>query len=479
MSDGGVQACGGTVWLTGLPSAGKSTIADGVERVLRGRGLRVQVLDGDAVRAELCADLGFSRADRDTNVRRIGWAARLLAAHGVIVVVPVIAPFADVRQQVRARHEEDGLPFVEVHVDTPLEECTLRDVKGLYARQRAGDLRGLTGVDDPYEVPDAPELRVITVGRPVEECVREVVAGLVEHRVGHVGAPDPPTPSVSVCIPVYQGREFLARTVRSVLDQTYSDFELVIRDNGSTDGTADVVGSFADPRIRRYRSESTVPLTESFDRAVRLARGDLVKVVCADDVLHPRCLELQVAALASDPGLALVAGRVDMIDGDDRVLTSNRLLRHVAGRIGSDDLVRRVVRHGGNPIGPPASVMFRRADYEAVGGVRDREQFTLDISLWARLLARGDFLGQTESVAAFRVRPGTVTATAGRREFTVQRAFTTALARDASWSRHPGDLAVSLVGARTARARRQMLFAAAAVLSRLGHHRRPEGAARS
>jgi adenylylsulfate kinase len=178
---------GATVWLTGLPSAGKTTIATAVADELRARGVPVEVLDGDRVRAELCADLGFSRADRDANVHRIGWVARLLAGHGVLALVSVIAPYAQGRDQVRARHEEGGLAFVEVHVDTPLAECERRDVKGLYARQRAGAITGLTGVDDPYEAPADPELRVTTVGRSAPECATDVLAELKRRSLGGAG----------------------------------------------------------------------------------------------------------------------------------------------------------------------------------------------------------------------------------------------------------------------------------------------------
>ncbi len=155
-----VPATGATVWLTGLPSAGKSTIALAAAGRLRAAGRRVEVLDGDTVRTHLCADLGFSRADRDENVRRIGYVAHLLARNGVLVLVAVVSPYAGARAAVRAEHSSSGTPFVEVHVTTPTEVCGDRDVKGLYARQRAGELRGLTGVDDPYEAPAAPELRL-------------------------------------------------------------------------------------------------------------------------------------------------------------------------------------------------------------------------------------------------------------------------------------------------------------------------------
>lgn len=169
---------GATVWLTGLPSAGKSTIARALASSLRADGHHVEVLDGDELRTHLTADLGFSRADRDTNVRRVGFVAGLLARNGVIALVPVIAPYAAARAAVRADHDLEGTTFVEVHVATPLELCAERDVKGLYARQRAGEISGLTGVDDPYEIPADPELRLDTQGLSVDESAARVRAAL-------------------------------------------------------------------------------------------------------------------------------------------------------------------------------------------------------------------------------------------------------------------------------------------------------------
>ncbi|MFI7243591.1 adenylyl-sulfate kinase [Streptomyces qinglanensis] len=162
-------ARGATVWLTGLPSAGKTTVATALAERLRGEGHRTEVLDGDEIRTFLSAGLGFSRTDRDTNVQRIGFVSELLASHGVIVLVPVIAPYADSREAVRKRHMREGTPYLEVHVATPVEVCSERDVKGLYAKQAAGELTGLTGVDDPYEEPADPDLRLLTHGREVAE----------------------------------------------------------------------------------------------------------------------------------------------------------------------------------------------------------------------------------------------------------------------------------------------------------------------
>jgi adenylylsulfate kinase len=171
---------GVTVWLTGLPSAGKTTIARALGDRLRSEGRLVEVLDGDDLRTHLTADLGFSRDDRDTNVRRVGFVARLLARNGVVVLVPVIAPYAAARAQVRKEHEADSTPFAEIHVATALELCAERDVKGLYAKQRNGEVRGLTGVDDPYEIPESPELRLDTFGSTVDESAAKVHAALAE-----------------------------------------------------------------------------------------------------------------------------------------------------------------------------------------------------------------------------------------------------------------------------------------------------------
>ncbi|MFE7115821.1 adenylyl-sulfate kinase [Streptomyces sp. NPDC057654] len=171
---------GATIWLTGLPSAGKTTIAYALAERLRADGHRVEVLDGDEIREFLSAGLGFSRADRDTNVRRIGFVAELLAANGVKVLVPVIAPYADSRAAVRERHRKAGAPYLEVHVATPVEVCSVRDVKGLYAKQAAGELTGLTGVDDPYETPADPDLRIAAHEQGVDESAAALLALLSE-----------------------------------------------------------------------------------------------------------------------------------------------------------------------------------------------------------------------------------------------------------------------------------------------------------
>lgn len=149
---------GATVWLTGLSGSGKSTVAVALERLLVDAGRPAYRLDGDNLRHGLNADLGFSEADRTENVRRAGEVARLLADAGVVAIVPLISPYRAGRDAARAIHLAAGVPFVEVFVDTPIELCEQRDPKGLYAKARAGEITGFTGIDDPYEAPQHPEL---------------------------------------------------------------------------------------------------------------------------------------------------------------------------------------------------------------------------------------------------------------------------------------------------------------------------------
>lgn len=164
-----------TVWLTGLPSAGKTTIAHALEKRLLAAGHRVEVLDGDVLRTHLTKGLGFSREDREENVRRIGFVAHLLSRNGVVAIVSVISPYRAVRDELRELHAGR---FFEVHVATPVEVCAQRDVKGLYARQRAGELQGLTGVDDPYEAPLRPEAVIHTESQTLEQSVEELCQAL-------------------------------------------------------------------------------------------------------------------------------------------------------------------------------------------------------------------------------------------------------------------------------------------------------------
>jgi adenylylsulfate kinase len=170
-----MDAPGYCLWFTGFSGSGKSTIANIVIDELRGRGAQVELLDGDEVREHLSKGLTFSKEDRDTNIRRIGFVASLLARNGVVAVTAAISPYRSVRDEVRGWIAN----FVEIHVATPLEECEARDVKGLYAKARAGEIPEFTGVSDPYEPPLSPELKIETSGKTPEESAKEVVDYLV------------------------------------------------------------------------------------------------------------------------------------------------------------------------------------------------------------------------------------------------------------------------------------------------------------
>jgi adenylylsulfate kinase len=161
---------GVTIWLTGLSGAGKTTITKALEMKLREQNYPVEVLDGDIVRENLTKGLGFSKEDRDENVRRIGFVANLLTRHGVIVIVSAISPYREVRQEIKQRIGD----FVEVFVNAPLSVCEGRDVKGLYKRARSGEIKSFTGIDDPYEAPIDPEVECRTDLETLEESVDKV-----------------------------------------------------------------------------------------------------------------------------------------------------------------------------------------------------------------------------------------------------------------------------------------------------------------
>ena len=178
---------GFTLWFTGLSGAGKTTVGEIVEKELKERGLRVEVLDGDIVRTNLSKGLGFSREDRNINVLRIGFVANLLTRNGVAVIVSAISPYKEARDQVRRRI----IDFVEVFVDVPLEVAAKRDVKGLYKKAFAGEIEQFTGVSDPYEPPAAPDLILKTDEETPEESARKVIEKL--EYFGYLWSPSPET----------------------------------------------------------------------------------------------------------------------------------------------------------------------------------------------------------------------------------------------------------------------------------------------
>ncbi|MUL35433.1 adenylyl-sulfate kinase [Gloeocapsopsis dulcis] len=168
---------GMTLWFTGLSGAGKTTISKAVEEQLREQGYKVEVLDGDIVRENLTKGLGFSKADRDENIRRIGFVAQLLTRNGVIVIVSAISPYRAIRDEVRSKIGN----FIEVYVNAPLAVCEDRDVKGLYKKARAGEIKSFTGIDDPYEPPLNPEVECKTNQETLSESVEKVMAKLNQY----------------------------------------------------------------------------------------------------------------------------------------------------------------------------------------------------------------------------------------------------------------------------------------------------------
>ncbi len=174
---------GATVWFTGLSASGKSTIAVALEQVLMQRGFSAYRLDGDNVRHGLNKNLGFSADDRAENIRRIGEVSRLFADAGIIALSSFISPYIKDRDIARDLHKNDDLPFLEVYVDCPLDVAEERDPKGLYKKARAGEIKGFTGIDDPYEAPSSPELHLRTDQLSIEESVEEILKMLEGHGI--------------------------------------------------------------------------------------------------------------------------------------------------------------------------------------------------------------------------------------------------------------------------------------------------------
>lgn len=172
---------GFTLWMTGMSGAGKSTLTERLNTILKERGLKVELLDGDEVRTHLSKGLTFSKEDRDINVRRIGYVARLLARNGVIVLTAAISPYRDVRDALRVEHAADRVPFIEVYAEASVEALAARDVKGLYKKALAGEITHFTGVSDPYEPPLTPEVTVHTDRDTVEQSVLDILDMLTRH----------------------------------------------------------------------------------------------------------------------------------------------------------------------------------------------------------------------------------------------------------------------------------------------------------
>ncbi|OLM00787.1 glycosyl transferase, family 2 [Pseudonocardia sp. Ae406_Ps2] len=272
---------------------------------------------------------------------------------------------------------------------------------------------------------------------------------------------------MSVCIPVHNGEAYLAETIRSVLEQTWRDFELVVLENGSTDASWEIATSFRDPRIRVERNRQVLPQGDNWNRAVELCRAPLVKLVCADDLLHPRCLELQVPPMRDDPSLSVVASRRHMIDEQSRVIVPRRGLGGgLVGLHSGSEVARRVIRNGANPIGEPGNVLFRHEQFVTAGGWRPERRFIMDLDLWMRLLQYGDFLGVPETLAAFRIARGSVSSEFEQQISEEQQLLFDELGGSGVFDVRPIDVRIGQLALPLGRARRKALFKVSRIAAR-------------
>ncbi|MEM9654061.1 MAG: glycosyltransferase [Actinomycetota bacterium] len=238
---------------------------------------------------------------------------------------------------------------------------------------------------------------------------------------------------VSVCVPAYRAEAFLGATIESVLAQTYRNWELIILDNNSPDRTGAIARSYDDPRIRVVTNEETLELAHNWNAVSAMATGEYLKVLCADDLLHPECLAEQVAVLDQQDEVSVVASRRHFIGGDGDVVLRDRGLPGLLGARSSQAVVRRVIASGVNPIGWPAAMLFRRSSFVAVGGFDPRWLYPIDLELVIRMLRTGSFYGTARSLASFRISPTSASATM-RRHGAQHREMMRVIAADPHWS---------------------------------------------
>jgi glycosyltransferase involved in cell wall biosynthesis len=216
-------------------------------------------------------------------------------------------------------------------------------------------------------------------------------------------------PTVSLCISAFQAERHLQDTIDSCLAQQYPELELLIIDNNSSDATRGILEAVEDQRVQIIRNITTLPVADGFNLAVQQSRGRFVKLMCAGDRLQPDCVDKQAKALEANAEVTLVAAQTDHIDDDGNLFTRARGLAGLVGRHPGERAMARIVCRGTNPIGPPVSVMFRRMDFDQCGGCRGERLFPVDLDLWVRLLAFGDFLGVPGALTASRMRNGSTT----------------------------------------------------------------------
>jgi len=212
------------------------------------------------------------------------------------------------------------------------------------------------------------------------------------------------TPRVSVVVPSYNNASFIEATMDSILGQTFEDFELVVSDHSSSDGTWEQLQRYgADPRVRLLRTETGGGAPRNWERVTTAARGELVKLVCGDDIIYPDCLRVQVEAMDANPSVVLVAAQRDLIDAHGGMVTTRRGLAGLAGRVPGRVAIRHTVVAGSNIFGEPACVLIRQEALAGVGGWDARHPYVIDEATYASVLLHGDFLGIDKALAAFRL----------------------------------------------------------------------------
>jgi glycosyltransferase involved in cell wall biosynthesis len=267
-------------------------------------------------------------------------------------------------------------------------------------------------------------------------------------------------PTVSICVPAYQAEYHLRKTLDSVLAQDHSSFEVVVVDNHSTDGTRAILDGFHDDRLRIIRNSTTLPMVENFNTAVRNSRGRYVKLVCADDLLRRDCVRRQAKVLDEQDDVVLVSARTDFVDDHGDLMRPARGLAGITGRHTAPEVARAIVRSGTNPIGAPVATMFRRSDFDRVGGFAEGPRFVTDLELWIRLLAHGAFYGLADTLASFRLAGESATARmSSRAQRAEQVGIVDTLATDPRWGITGRDSAVGRLRAVDMQIRRNGLYA--------------------
>jgi len=239
-------------------------------------------------------------------------------------------------------------------------------------------------------------------------------------------------PRVSVVVPSYNNASFIEATMDSVLAQTFGDFELVVADHSSQDGTWDLLQRYlADPRVSLLRTEAGGGAPRNWERVTAAAGGELLKLVCGDDIIYPDCLRLQVEAMDANPSVVLVAARRDLIDARGDLVLSGRGLAGLTGRVRGTSAARHTVRSGSNIFGEPACVLFRRQTLQDAGGWDGRHPYVIDQATYVNVLLRGDFLGIDAALAAFRLSSSQWSVHLAREQSRQVIGFHHRLARDA------------------------------------------------